>query len=33
MFREIRTESKCMEHDFLGLPNGKFPGATEDLKR
>ena len=22
-----------MEHDFVGLPNGKFPGATEHLKR
>ena len=21
-----------MEHEFLGLPNGKFPGATEHLK-
>ena len=22
-----------MEHDFLGLPNGKFPGATEHLRK
>ena len=22
-----------MEHDYLGLPNGKFPAATEHLKR
>ena len=22
-----------MEHDVFGLPNGKFPGATEHLKR
>ena len=24
---------KYMEHDLLGLPNGKYPGATEHLKR
>ena len=31
IFREIRLENK-KEHDFLGLPNGKFPRATEHLK-
>ena len=32
IIREIRLENK-KEHDFLGLPNGKFPRATENLKR
>ena len=32
IFQEIRLENK-KEHDFLGLPNGKFPRATENLKR
>ena len=32
ILREIRFENK-KEDDFLGLPNGKFPRATEHLKR
>ena len=31
--RPGKTGRKVKEHDFLGRSSGKFPGATEHLKR